>query len=141
MAAVHRVQSIRASLSSQRYIHGCCQRSQEVVFISTMPSVSWDQTDLVLMDAYSKYPCIHPTQSVSQDNDRLTGTKLCSLWLSPCDGIGQRFEFPLRGVPDLVQITKHYSLNRSAVSLRYQWRCGAPRSNLQAGAEKICIIT
>jgi len=49
----------------QHFIRGCYQRSPGVVFIWIMPSISWATIGWWWLTRTRKYPCIHPTQSIS----------------------------------------------------------------------------
>ena len=53
--------NIKTNHQSQPFIHGCYQRSHEVVDAINFMGSNW----LVVTDAYSKYPCIHATTSVN----------------------------------------------------------------------------
>ena len=43
---------------------------------------------LVLTDVYSNYPCIHPLAQHLPSYNRLTGTSLCTLWISAHSSYG-----------------------------------------------------
>ena len=58
---------------------------------------------LLLIDAYSKYPCIHLTTSTStKSNHRTAGARFCSFWLSTYNCLRQCYFFLFRGVPGMV---------------------------------------
>ena len=62
---VTRVANTRTSHLSLQFTHGCYQKSLGLACTWIMQSTSWVKIFLVITDAYSKYPCIHPTSSTS----------------------------------------------------------------------------
>ena len=74
---------------------------------------------LVLVDAYSKYPCIHPTTSTSSKSTTAI----------------------LERVPSLVQTTRHCTSHRSTLSSSNKRCCRAFDTILQTGIEKILVTS
>ena len=50
---------------------------------------------LIMVDAYSKYPCIRPTTSVGTKAIKFAGRRICTLWFSTHHCIGQCDHFQI----------------------------------------------
>ena len=63
---VYHVENTRISLESRLFTRGCYRRNLGVGFTWIMPSTSWETNGWCWRTrTYSKYPCIHQTNSVS----------------------------------------------------------------------------
>ena len=92
---------------------------------------------LVLVDAYSKYPCIHPTTSTSSKST----TAILEQEFA-------HFGYPHRlvtdnatRVPSLVQTTRHCTSHRSTLSSSNKRCCRAFDTIVQTGIEKILVTS
>ena len=95
---------------------------------------------LILVDAYSKYPCIHPTTSTSsKSTTAILEQEFAHFEYPHTLVIDNTTTFMSQRIPSLVQTTRHRTSHRSALSSSNKWCCRVFDTILQTGIEKILV--
>ena len=97
---------------------------------------------LVLVDAYSKYPCIHPTTSTSSKSTTAILEQEFAHFGYPHTLVTDNATtFMSQRVPSLVQTTRHCTSHRSTLSSSNKRCCRAFDTIVQTGIEKILVTS
>ena len=75
---------------------------------------------------------LHSSKAISlfKGDNWIARVGLCIFWVPPCTGYWQCFCIHVRGVSNLVQGARHYSLNRGNISPGDKWCCKTFNPNL-----------
>ena len=124
----------RTSLPSLPFIHGCYQRNLEAGYINH--GISFLGHDwLVLVDEYSKYPCIHMTGfTTTKATTQLLEHNFDYFGYSHTFGHWQCNNFYVSGVSVLLL---GHSPQRSALPSSNQWGRWAPGPDVEEIHEKV----
>ena len=97
---------------------------------------------LVLVDAYSKYPCIHPTTSTSSKSTTAILEQEFAHFGYPHTLVTDNATtFMSQRVPSLVQTTRHCTSHGSTLSSSNKRCCRAFDTIVQTGIEKILVTS
>ena len=97
---------------------------------------------LVLVDAYLKYPCIHPTTSTSSKSTTAILEQEFAHFGYPHTLVTDNATtFMSQRVPSLVQTTRHCTSHRSTLSSSNKRCCRAFDTIVQTGIEKILVTS